>query len=491
MLRFAVALSVCVTIGLILVERDVLAVTLIPWLALGFALCAIADAQRLRLWTALLSASIIVWNGSDNVVVKGKSLPVGEQLRIDGHVCDVWPGKYGTTLLVDGVIDTKHLVPIQGRVLIKCRSRSGMIGDRVIVTGRCEQDDTTSTFLRSQGALCRVRAVSISTYPSEPSLRLWRTQRHADVHILINRYLSVDTRHIATALVTGDARNIDKSDRAAFVRSGTAHMFSVSGSHVAVIFAIVFLLTSWLGRSWLRVVLCTATILVFVVFTGASDAAIRAGIMGSLWLIARQLERSADGLDHLATAIVGMLIINPLVIFSVGATLSIAATSSIILLTPRWQALFMRLTFRRNAFITTLQSSAAVTLAATAGVTIPTAILFGIVVPLSPLTNVIVVPLLTFGMIAVLVVIGCAILAPPLASVAAWTADGCIRLAVEISSVMAGTTRDMNDTFARVSVAILLTLLATWPLVSTTWTALIARCGLCVVGVLIITMFAP
>lgn len=491
MLRFAVVLTACVTLGLLFVERDILAVTILPWLSIVFALCGVFDGRRVRIWSALLSASIIVWNGSDTVAVRGKSIPVGEHLRIDGQIQNIWPGRYGNTILVDGILDTKHLVPFQGRVLIRCRSQSLGIGDRVIVTAISVREHSASTFRRSQGALCSVRAVTMTVSPSEPSIHHWLIQRREDVHNLINRYLSADTRHIAVALVTGDSRNIDTSERDVFIRSGTAHMFSVSGSHVAVIFAIVFLLTSWLGRSWLRVGICVSIVLAFVVFTGASDAALRAGIMGSLWLVARRLERTADGLDCLATAIVVMLIINPLFVFSIGATLSVAATSTIILLTTRWQALFTRLTLRPKKFLTTIHSSIAVTLAATAGVTIPTAITFAIVVPLSPLNNMIVVPILTFAMIAVLIVIGCAVVVPPLASIAAWTADSSIRLAVEISSVMAGTTRDLNDTFARISVAVILTLLSTWPLMSTTWAGFSLRCTLCVAGVVIITMFAP
>lgn len=491
MLRFAVILITCVAVGLLAVESGILAVTLLPWLASSAMVCLVVDGRRTVLWAAVTSASIVVWRGTDHVAVHGKSIPAGELLRIDGHVQDVWIGKNGSTVLVEGILDTKHLPPIDGRVIIKCRSRSLCVGDRLITSAVCVREDSTSTFRRSQGALCTVRATTVSVCPANVSARQWLTQRRSDVHDLIGQYLSEDTRSIAAALVTGDARTIEKSDRDNFIRSGTAHMFSVSGSHVAVIFAIIFLLTSWLGRSWWRVIICIVTLLTFVMFTGASDAAVRAGIMGSLWLVSRQLERSADGLDFLAAAIVAMVIINPMTIFSVGATLSVAATSSIILLTPRWIDLFTRLTVRRRPVLNTLHSSIAVSMAATTGVTIPSAVIFSLVVPLSPLTNIVVVPLLTFAMIAVLIVMMFAVVFPPLAVVAAWTADESIRLATTMTSVMAETTPDLDDTFTRMSVALVLTLLSTWPLISTTWTSLIVRCSLCVVVVTIITMFAP
>lgn len=210
-----------------------------------------------------------------------------------------------------------------------------------------------------------------------------------------NRVISGEESAIFFAMVLGHKDDLSLEVKEAFNRTGTRHILAISGLHLTIVAAIILevLLSAGLSRIqsfWLAIL----GILFFILLVGLPPSAVRAGIMASLYLLARTSGRIASAWRLLVFAAVIMLIINPqLLLFSVGFQLSFLAVLGIILFKPFFDKLigFLRPEGLRN--LMSLSLAAQIT-------TWPIiAYNFGSVSIISPLANLVAVPLLPVIMI--------------------------------------------------------------------------------------------
>lgn len=121
-----------------------------------------------------------------------------------------------------------------------------------------------------------------------------------------------------------------------FNRTGVTHIVAVSGFNITLIATIIssFLIYLCVPRRkafWIVV----GGILLFVIFTGASASVVRAGIMGIIALLARQLGRPAQMQNVLALTVAVMTFQNPFIlVWDVGFQLSFLSTCGLIYLSP-------------------------------------------------------------------------------------------------------------------------------------------------------------
>jgi len=117
----------------------------------------------------------------------------------------------------------------------------------------------------------------------------------------------------------------------AFKNTGTAHIIAISGFNIIIIAGIFFALFSrFLGdRRGTAVAILGIVLYTFIV--GADAAVVRAAIMGSLALWAKQLGRRQMALNTLLVVAFLMCLWNPLYVWEVGFQLSFFATLGLIL----------------------------------------------------------------------------------------------------------------------------------------------------------------
>ncbi len=121
-----------------------------------------------------------------------------------------------------------------------------------------------------------------------------------------------------------------------FQRAGVTHIIAVSGSNISIIAATLLALASYFliprQKAFYGILF---GIFAFTLFTGASGSAVRAAIMASLVLLARQWGRlSGIGSVMVVTTAI-MTILNPFVLcWDVGFQLSMLSTLGIIYLSP-------------------------------------------------------------------------------------------------------------------------------------------------------------
>ncbi|MCX6781904.1 MAG: ComEC/Rec2 family competence protein [Candidatus Magasanikbacteria bacterium] len=135
-------------------------------------------------------------------------------------------------------------------------------------------------------------------------------------------------------LLYGDRVGMPKDITDNFSRVGLSHIVAVSGYNITIIAAALMIILISVGlyrrqAFWVAIF----SIFIYVIFTGASASAVRAGIMGSVILIGQYIGRPSRVSPALILAASLMVLVNPYILISdVGFQLSFAATAGIIFL---------------------------------------------------------------------------------------------------------------------------------------------------------------
>lgn len=205
----------------------------------------------------------------------------------------------------------------------------------------------------------------------------------------ICRLFPADTRAFMRSLMLGDKTELyqDEGLHLAMTRSGFMHTVAVSGMHIAFLVGLLQLLMGANRRSSL---ICIVLVWLFVLTTGSTHSAVRAGIMQTVLLLAPILRRENDPPTSLSFALALILLINPYAAASVGLQLSFGAMAGIMCFSQRFNEAFTAKLpdSRLGSFLRGILGTAASSLAVMV-FTIPLiAIHFGYIQLLSPITNV-------------------------------------------------------------------------------------------------------
>lgn len=199
----------------------------------------------------------------------------------------------------------------------------------------------------------------------------------------------------AAGLLVGAKQSLPESVRAAFSMTGTSHIIALSGYNITIIGVCIQQLCNflWIPRRYAFWVALGA-IVFFVLLTGAAASVTRAGIMGGLVLLARQLGRMSRIAQALILAAGIMIWINPpVLLYDIGFQLSFLATIGLVYVSP----LFER-ALRWVPELFALRASLAATLSAIV-MTLPIiAYYFGNISLIAPVVNVLVLPSIPIAM---------------------------------------------------------------------------------------------
>lgn len=244
-----------------------------------------------------------------------------------------------------------------------------------------------------------------------PSQRSWKylpAYMHKGLLELIRSAFPEDTAEFACALLLGESSGLDYETDTAFKLSGIRHIVAVSGLHVSILFSMVHIF----GKNrYVSAILGIPVLLVFSAMAGFSPSILRACVMQLMMLLAGLIHREYDSPTALATAVLGMLLSNPLSVTSVGFQLSVASVAGILLLYAPirdWMLSSKKkgkrekkgLFYRFKVFCA---SSAAVSLSAMIFTTPLTAAYFSMVSLVAPLTNLLTLWVVTGIFIAIVV----------------------------------------------------------------------------------------
>ncbi len=153
----------------------------------------------------------------------------------------------------------------------------------------------------------------------------------------IKTSLHAPERFLAEAMLLGDRSSFSDSLSDTLSISGTRHITAISGMHVVIISGAFFYFLSFFKiKKKNSALLSILFIFLFVVFVGAPASAVRAGIMGSAFLLSYVFFREPFPLRLIFFAGAVMLFFNPLLLHNdLGFQLSFLATLGISLLSQK------------------------------------------------------------------------------------------------------------------------------------------------------------
>ena len=128
----------------------------------------------------------------------------------------------------------------------------------------------------------------------------------------------------------------------AFKDTGTAHIIAISGFNITIIAGLFISLFGRIFGKRRGAPVAIAGIALYTLLVGADAAVVRAAIMGSFALLARQAGRRVNGLNMLALVAGIMAALNPLVLWDIGFQLSFAATLGLVLYADPFTEAFIR-----------------------------------------------------------------------------------------------------------------------------------------------------
>lgn len=142
--------------------------------------------------------------------------------------------------------------------------------------------------------------------------------------------LNEEAAAISYAMITGNTKLAESDSLQSFRYGGVAHIFAVSGLHIGIIFAIAgFVLKKLRVSGKVSAIIRLSLILFYTAICGFALSALRATIMCAVSMLARLAQKRYDGLNALAVAVIIILSISPLSLFSVGFQLSVCAVGGI------------------------------------------------------------------------------------------------------------------------------------------------------------------
>lgn len=257
---------------------------------------------------------------------------------------------------------------------------------------------------------------------------------------IISQSLPQPEAALLTAIVLGLNTPALKPLASAFNVTGTVHLIVSSGFKVTILAGLILASTRWLytnpatqatpmlpaqkrkynKRRWLTSTVVIICIAAYTVLSGAGPAALRAGIMGGLLVIAPLFGRTYNVYTALAICTCILTFFDPFVLWDVGFQLSFIGTLGIIILTPILQKALKSI--ERLPFGYAIAEISAVTIAAQIATLPIDAITFQQISFIAPITNILTVPLLAITIFMGIFICVSGILYAPLGILCGWVA---------------------------------------------------------------------
>jgi competence protein ComEC len=328
---------------------------------------ALGLTARLALPSALLAvgalglAVLLLHAGRDvgaAVVVLGAVVVVtlaGVLLRLDTHGAGLLPqlvDRGGAAVMAGRVAAEPRVTALGWQTIVAIDHVDGVatreraaavlddalaLGDRVelVATARPLPDGGYGRWLAQAHAVAvlDVRDVRRVGEPGALSRASeWTRQR---IRVAATSHQDEGRGGLLVGFVTGDTRLLPRSDVDAMQATGLSHLTAVSGSNTAILLAgIAGLLTLLRVSARIRWTLLALTVPWFAFLTRLEPSVLRAGTMALLVIAAAAHGVARDARHLLAGAVLLLVLVDPMLTWSLGLMLSAGATLGVLVVAP-------------------------------------------------------------------------------------------------------------------------------------------------------------
>ena len=242
-------------------------------------------------------------------------------------------------LNVEAVDSGSGDLPASGVLLVRVsQNQSYEYGQHVRVRGKLKtppEDEEFSyrDYLARDGVYSYMSIAEVTTLPGNDGSAIRTAVYKLKDKMLQNTYrlFNDPEASLLAGILLGVDTGLTHELQNAFKNTGTAHIIAISGFNIAIIAGIFFSMFKNIFGERLGALFAILGIAFYTFLVGAEAAVVRAALMGSISLLARQLGRRNDGLNAIAVVAFIMAVINPMVLWDVGFQLSFFATLGLIL----------------------------------------------------------------------------------------------------------------------------------------------------------------
>lgn len=375
-------------ISLFLFKNNISAIwiiAVIPVTAIIFTVLALLAKKKSA--ATVLICSVLLVAGAANCYLRLNNFDTaklidGETYKITATVHEKGEAAYGEYLLLTNA--RTDGVKLDGKIRVYLGDVYGDfcdVGYKVTFTAQISVNDTFEYGKLNSYAVKNVK-YTCSVYSGLEAKRGFSL--FGGVRSAIRKTLSdnsdKDTAAVAYAMLTGNTDGVDDGITQSFRYGGVAHIFAVSGLHIGIVYGVFrYLLKKLRLKKFAAAGLSLAPVLLYAGVCGFTLSSLRALIMCAVSAAAGIAHKKYDGLNALSLAVIIILTITPLSLFSVGFQLSVCTVAAI---------LTLKLPKRLPAFLR-------VPLAAQAGILPVMLVNFGYLSGAGLLMNILILPLLS------------------------------------------------------------------------------------------------
>ncbi|MDE7305836.1 MAG: ComEC/Rec2 family competence protein, partial [Clostridia bacterium] len=401
-LRFPVLLACAVIAGIVIGYLFIFyninlfwLIAVVPITAVIFILLLVFT-KKITAPVILIIASALIAAGAVNCYFRiynfGNSQIIdGETYSVSATVCDKGESDYGEYIIVKNIVADGEKT--DGKAYVYLNETYGDFCDagyKVSFSAKFSRADSFPYGKLNYNAEenIKFRCTLTGKISAKYEFSLFASIRSHLRETLFDN-LDNDTAAVAYAMLTGNTQDVESGVLTSFRYGGIAHVFAVSGLHIGIVFGIIsFICKKTKANKYLSACLCILPLFLYAGVCGFTLSSVRAAIMCTVATSARLFHKKSDPLNSLATAVIIILFISPLSLFSVGFQLSVCAVGGIFILSKRLVSPFKKLPKR-------LTSAVGVSLSAQAG-TLPVMLYnFEYLSGAGLILNIIIVPLLS------------------------------------------------------------------------------------------------
>lgn len=231
-------------------------------------------------------------------------------------------------------------LPVSGQILVRVSPNEEYeYGERVRLRGELKTPPENEEFsyrdyLARQNVYSYMTSVDVTRLPGNDGGLIRKAVYSLKTNLVENTYkiFADPEASLFAGILFGVDTGLPKKLQDAFKNTGTAHIIAISGFNIAIISGIFFnTFKPLLKQERLAAGLAIVFVFLYAFLVGGDPAVIRAAIMGSLSLFAKQVGRRNAGINTLAGVAVVMALWNPLTLWDIGFQLSFFATLGLIL----------------------------------------------------------------------------------------------------------------------------------------------------------------
>lgn len=180
--------------------------------------------------------------------------------------------------------------------------------------------------------------VLLQTNTGNPLIAYSLRLRQQLVEKLKNNMHDTSAIAVASTLILGYKADLSNDILQAYSKTGTIHVLSVSGAHVAIIYILLTFILSFLnGHKYgklLKALIIIIAIWYYSLLSGFSPAVCRAAVMISMFIAGKTFNRYINTLNILAISAFLLLLYDPFFITDVGFQLSYLAVFGLVVFQP-------------------------------------------------------------------------------------------------------------------------------------------------------------